>query len=202
MSNDTFPVLRGLTFNNTRTPVWSTITHKSSSGKQQRAALWSYPIWRYKLSYEILRADTAHQELQTLAGFFLEHRGAWDSWLYSDPSDNTVVGQSIGIGNGSTTQFQLVRTYGANGNTFAEPMTAINGAPVIKVDGVTKTVTTDYTISATGLVTFTSAPASSAAITADFSYYFRCHFTTDELEFNQFMYDLWEAQTVEFETLK
>jgi uncharacterized protein (TIGR02217 family) len=200
MSNDVFPVLRGLTFNNTRTPVWSTITHKSASGKQQRASLWSYPIWRYKLSYEILRADVAHQELQTLVGFFLEHRGAWDSWLYSDPSDNTVAGQAIGTGNGTTTAFQLVRTYGANGNTFAEPMTAVNGTPTIYVAGV-EIDPADYTISDTGLVTFDTAPAS-GAITADFSYYFRCHFTTDELEFNQFMYDLWEAQTVEFETLK
>jgi uncharacterized protein (TIGR02217 family) len=202
MSSDVFPVLLGIKFDNKRTPVWSTKTHKSVSGKQQRAAMWSYPVWKYSLSYEVLRADTAHQELQTLVGFFLEHQGAFDSWLYSDPSDNTVVGQSIGIGNGSTTAFQLVRTYGANGNTFAEPMTAINGTPVIKVSGVTKTAGVDYTINSTGLVTFTSAPASSAPITADFSYYFRCHFTADELEFNQFMYQLWEAQTVEFETLK
>jgi uncharacterized protein (TIGR02217 family) len=200
MSSDVFPVLKGLTFNNTRTPVWSTITHRSVSGKQQRASLWSYPVWRYKLSYEILRADTAHQELQTLVGFFLEHRGSWDSWLYEDPSDNTVTGQPIGTGNGVTAQFQLVRTYGANGNTFAEPMTAINGAPTIYVAGV-EVDPADYTISDAGLVTFDTAPAS-GAITADFSYYFRCHFTTDELEFNQFMYQLWEAQTVEFETLK
>lgn len=202
MSNDVFPVLKGLTFNNTRKPVWSTITHKSVSGKQQRAALWSYPIWRYKNSFEILRADVAHQELQTLVGFFLEHRGAWDSWLYEDPSDNTVAGQGIGTGNGVTTTFQLVRTYGASGNTFAEPMTAINGTPTIKIAGVTKTPTTDYTISDTGLVTFVTAPTAGQAVTADFSYYFRCHFTTDELEFNQFMHDLWEAQTVEFETIK
>jgi len=200
MSNDVFPVLKGLTFNNTRTPVWSTITHKSVSGKQQRASLWSYPIWRYKLSYEILRADEAHQELQTLVGFFLEHRGAWDSWLYEDPSDNTVTGQSIGIANGARTEFQLVRTYGANGNSFAEPMTAIKGAPTIKVDGVTVDPV-NYTVGDTGLVTFATAPES-GAITADFSYYFRCHFTADEMEFNQFMYQLWEAQTVEFETVK
>jgi uncharacterized protein (TIGR02217 family) len=201
MSLDVFPVLPGLTFNNTRTPRWSTKTNTSVSGKQQRAAFWSYPVWRYKLTYELLRADTAHLELQTLVGFFLEHRGSWGSWLYSDPSDNTVAGQSIGIGNGVSTDFQLVRTFGANGNAFVEPMTAINGDPVIKVAGVAQVLDTDFTVSDTGLITF-AAPPASGAITADFSYYFRCHFTTDELELNQFMHQLWEAQTVEFETLK
>jgi uncharacterized protein (TIGR02217 family) len=200
MSNDLFPTLPGLRFDNKRIPVWSTKTNTSVSGKQQRAAFWSYPKWRYSLSYELLRADTAHEELQTFIGFFNEHRGAWDSWLYRDPSDNTVTGQSIGLGNGTATDFQLVRTYGANGNTFAEPMTAIDGDPTIYVAGV-EIDPADYTVSDTGLVTFDTAPAS-GAITADFSYFFRCHFIADELEFNQFMYQLWEAQTVEFETLK
>lgn len=200
MSNKIFPALPGLKFENKRYPVWKTKTHEAVSGKQQRAAMWSYPRWRYSLPFEFLRADTAYRELQTLVGFFLEHRGSWDSWLYEDPEDNTVTGQGIGIGNGASRSFQLVRTYGANGNTFAEPMTAINGAPVIKIAGVVVDPA-DYTVSDIGLVTFGTAPAS-GSITADFSYYFRCHFTQDELELNEFMHQLWEAQTVEFETVK
>ena len=202
MSNDVFPVLPGVAFDSKRIPVWSTKVHKSVSGKQLRAALWSYPIWKYSLSFELLRAGIGYAEFQALCGFFVKHQGAFDSWLYSDPSDNAVTGQAIGTGNGVTTSFQLVRSFGSGSNVFAEPMQAINGAPVIRVAGVVKTAGTDYSVSATGLVTFGTAPASGASITADFAYYFRCHFLNDELEFNQFMYQLWEAQTVEFETLK
>lgn len=202
MSNAVFPVLPGLTFDNKRTPVWSSKTHQSISGKEQRAAYWSYPRWKYSLSFEVLRADAAYQELQTLVAFFLARQGSFDSFLYLDPSDNSVTGQSLGLGDGAATGFQLVRTFSAGGSSFVEPMQAINGAPVIRVAGVVKTAGTDYSVSVSGLVTFAVAPVVGAAITADFSYYFRCRFTADELEFNQFMYQLWEAQTVEFESLK
>ena len=202
MSNAIYPVLPGLTYNNTWTPVFSTKIHAALSGKEQRAAFWSYPRRKYTLTYEVLRTSAAYLELQILAGFFLARQGSFDSWLYSDPNDNSVTGQSIGTCDGTTTAFQLVRAYGAGGFSYIEPMQNINGTPIIRVAGVVKTAGVDYTINATGIVTFTSAPAASAAITADFSFYFRCRFLNDEQEFAQFNYNMWEARQVQFETLK
>lgn len=46
-----------------------------------------------------------------------------------------------------------------------DPVYALSGSPSIYVAGVLKTVGTDYTLSTTGLVTFTVAPASGAALT-------------------------------------
>ena len=52
---------------------------------------------------------------------------------------------------------------------------------VIKKAGVTQTVTTDYTISSSGLVTFTSAPANGAALTWTGEFDLPMRFDTDHL---------------------
>lgn len=194
MSNSIFPVLAGMAWNVTRTPSFNTITHRSASGREARSALQAFPLWTFGLSFEVLRAAVAFSELQTLGGFFLARQGQYDSFLYSDPTDNSVTAQSIGTGDGTTTKFQLVRAWGS----FVEPVMNVNGAAVIKVNGVVKTLTTDYTIDAAGMVTFVVAPASSATITWTGAYYYRVRFTQDTAEFNQFMKDLWELKKLEF----
>lgn len=195
MSNAVFPALPGLMWDVVKQPEFSTKVQTSASGKDSTAAYWTYPRWTFKLSYELLRGG-AETELNTLLGFFLARKGRFDTWLYTDPSDHTVIGQQIGIGDSSTVAFQLVRTISG----FTEPMKAINGAPVVKIGGITQT--TGWSINSTGVITFTTPPASGAVITADFSYYFRCRFLKDAAEFNQFMADLWELKKCEFISVK
>lgn len=68
-----------------------------------------------------------------------------------------VTGEAVGTGNGTQTVFTLA-------NAPVAPTTL-----VVKVAAVTKTEGTDYTVNyKTGSITFTSAPANSAAITADY----------------------------------
>jgi len=105
---------------------------------------------------------------------------------------------SFGAGDGSTKVFQLSRAFGAGGFTFVEPVQNLNGAPSIYVGGVLKNAGTDYTISSTGLVTFSSAPANAVALTWTGGYYYRCRFLQDELDLSRFLQGLWEAKKVEF----
>ena len=195
MSNSIFPVLPGLTWDVVKQPEFATKVQTASSGKDATAAYWTYPRWTFKLSYELLRGGS-QTELNTLLGFFLAMKGRFDTWLYTDPSDYAVIGQQIGIGDSSTVAFQLIRTLGG----FVEPMKNINGTPVIKENGVTRT--TGWSINSTGLITFTTPPTSGNILTADFSYYFRCRFMNDVAEFNQFMADLWELKKCEFISVK
>jgi hypothetical protein len=60
---------------------------------------------------------------------------------------------------------------------------------------------TDYSLGTTGIVTFASAPANNALLTWDGSYYYRLHFADDINEFNNFMNQLWELQSVKFESV-
>lgn len=53
-----------------------------------------------------------------------------------------------------------------------------------------------------GLVTLASAPTSGQMVTADFTYYFRLRFKNDIQEFENFVRQLWAAQTVEMTSEK
>jgi uncharacterized protein (TIGR02217 family) len=192
MSNVVFPVLPGLGWSVTKTPHWSTVIQKAVSGKELRAALMSYPLYRIALTYEVLRAGAAYAELQTLIGFFNNRQGAFDSFLYDDTSDNTVTAHSFGTGNGSTTAFQLVRALGGN----TEPVMNLNSNPSIYVAGALKTPTTDYTLN-NGMVTFAAAPANGAALTWTGGYYYRCRFLQDSADFENFLYQLWTLKKLE-----
>jgi hypothetical protein len=91
--------------------------------------------------------------------------------------------------------------YPAAGDGF-EPVTDLQYAPAIFVAGVLKVFGSDYTISATGLVTFVAAPGAALAITWTGSYYWRVRFDLDQAEFNNFLSQLWEAKKIVFVSVK
>lgn len=198
MSNIVFPSLPGLTFNASKAPKFNTKIQEAVSGMEARAAFMAYPKWTFSLSYEFLRHG-ALNELRQMLGFFGARQGSFDSFLFTDPEDNAVTDQNIGTGNGVLTQFQATRTlgYGA-GMTFTEPVHNINTLTNVKVNGVIKTLTTDYTVSSTGLITFVNPVTSGQAVTWSGTYYYRCRFLQDSAEFNKFMQDLFEFKKCEF----
>lgn len=198
MSNAVFPTFPGLSFESTRTPVWSTTTKTSVSQRSFTSANASYPIYRYKLHYEVLRQTPGYAEMTAMVGFFNSRLGGFDSFLFTDPDDNRAVAQAFGVGTGTATQFQLVRTFGG----YVEPIYDLNGTPAISVAGVLKTAGADYLVSAGGLVTFTTAPPAGAALTWTCSYYRRVLFAQDSIEFVQFLAGRWNAKTVELMSKK
>jgi uncharacterized protein (TIGR02217 family) len=196
MSNAVFPTLPGLSWSVTKSPQWSTRVQKAVSGREFRAAYYNLPLWTFKLAYEVLRAG-AQQELQQLVGFYLARQGSFDSFLYADPTDHAVVAQPFGTGNGATTKFQLTRTMGG----YAEPIVAPQATPAIYANGVLQSsgVAVDLT---TGIATFTTAPANGVLLTWTGSFYYRCRFLADSIDFDNFMSDLWQAKKVEFVSVK
>ena len=135
MSNAVFPTFPGLKWGRKKTAVWSTNIQKSASGREIRRAYYTYPQWKFSLSFEVLRTKASINELEKLAGFFNERRGSFDSFLYEDPTDNKVTDQLIGNVVQGVTRYQLVRNYGG----FTEPVLAVKGVPVVKVGGVALT---------------------------------------------------------------
>jgi uncharacterized protein (TIGR02217 family) len=196
MSNAAFPVLPGLSWSVIKTPKWSTRKQIAISGREYRAAYFSLPLWKFKLSYEVLRAG-AQQELQQLVGFFNARQGSFDTFLYADPTDSAVVAQQFGTGNGAATTFQLVRSLGGN----SEPVAALQAAPSIYANGALQSSGVSVNLN-TGLATFTVAPANGVALTWTGSFYYRCRFLHDELDLENFMQNLWLAKTVEFTSVK
>lgn len=198
MSNAILPVMPGLTWDYTRVPEWSTTTKSSVSQRSFRTANASFPKYRVKMSYEFLRQYTGFAEMATLVGFFNARNGGFDSFLWTDPDDNTVTAQALGTGDGSNKLFQLVRTFGG----YVEPVFDANSAPLIYVNGALKTLTTDYTISTAGLVSFVTAPASTLPVTWTGTYYRRMVFVQDSAEFVKMANGLWGLKSLEMETDK
>ena len=193
MTTSVFPTLPGLGWNCKKTPIWATKIQTSASGKELRASYYSYPKWQFSLVYNVLR-ESGQAELQALIGLFNACQGSFYPFLYSDPDDHTVSGQTFGVGDGTTTSFGLVRSYAG----YIEPIGALNGSPSVYINGSS---TISYYISG-NVLNFSSPPANGAVLTWSGSFYYKCRFLQDSIEFNQFLHQLWDAKKVEFVSIK
>jgi len=51
-------------------------------------------------------------------------------------------------------------------------------------------------------LTFTPAPGSGVTVSADFSYAFNCRFLDDQMDFEEFMSNLWKLDSMKFRSVK
>ena len=201
MSDAVFPVLPGIAWNTVRTPTWQTRIQTAVSGRETRQSDWSYPRYAWEVSYDFLRSSPTFTELQTLIGFVNARQGSFDSFLYTDDDDNAIANQQIGTGDGVTTTFSLVRSFGG----FIEPVSRVNAIGAVAIAG---TPTTSYTMTddagneSGSSITFATAPPSGDAITASFNYYWRCRFTDDTTDFTKFLYGMSSVSSLKFMSVK
>jgi len=201
-----FPALPGLGWSVIKSPRFATRIQRAVNGRELRALDQPCPIWSWTLTYPLLRdkwdsrsggLGTGYDELRTLAGFFLQQQGAFQPFLFDDPTDHAVTAEFLGIGDSGATAYQLVRSMG----NFAEPITAPNFVSAIYFDGVLQSASNYSVDAATGLVTFTTPPPAGQAITADFTYWFRVRFSDDTAEFENFMLQLWQARQIKLQSV-
>lgn len=145
MSNALFPTFRGLTWDVLKIPKFNTIIQTAASGREVRVTKRVDPVWEFEFNLSVLDDSfidsSGYSELKNLEGFFMQRQGAFGSFLYSDPTDKTVVGAPIGVGDGSTRVFQLQRPVAS---AFSETVQNPQNVSAIYVNGVSKTPLTDY----------------------------------------------------------
>lgn len=197
MTVPTFPTLPGLAYPVARKPMWRTDREESFSGIESRYPTRATPKWNYELQFSVLRSSTALPEWQQLASFFNSLQGANGLFKYVDPMDYTVTDQPFGTGDGTTTEFQLVRTGPPGGGTFTEPVYAPVTITSVKIATVP---TVAYTIGDTGIITFDSAPANGAQLLWSGTYAWLAYFDDDSLAFSQFTYNLFSLDKLKFTT--
>jgi uncharacterized protein (TIGR02217 family) len=147
------------------------------SGFEQRNQSWDSARARYDVSTGIKNRTQAAEVIS----FFRARKGRAYGFRFKDWSDYRVTGQLIGTGNGIQTLFQLTKTYSSGGEQEIRPLNKpVSGTVRIYKDGVLQAsgVAVDHT---TGLVTFTTAPAAGALITADGEFDVPVRFDTDRL---------------------
>lgn len=140
MSNLVFPVFPGLAWNVEKTPMFNTaIQPPGDLRKEVRVSLMSQPQYKFKTTFNYLRENRAHSSsaipdfhLSALEGFYNARSGAFDSFLLDlsalthDPASSSVTGKTIGVGNGITTAFQLIRSFGGFTEELYEIKTGLN----------------------------------------------------------------------------
>ncbi len=204
MSTSVLPTLIGQSFNTVRTAIWSNSVTQFISGKEIRINNgWTFPRYQWDINFDLLRSDTTNAEFQSLLGFYNARNGAYDSFLYSDPDDNSVTLQNIGIGDGTTLTYQLVKSFGG----FTEPVFAPHTVSAVYVDGVDQVghwTVSNWGSATPGILTFGAghAPANSKVITATFTYYFPCRFVDDKVAFTNFVRQMWNNSKLSFISIK
>lgn len=166
-------------------PGHNTAIHTQQGGSEERVGLWETPRHRFRFSLE----DHEPEEVLAIRDFVVARRGALFSFRIKDWSDYATTSTGtlhnkddvavddedveIGTGDGSETQFQLVKFYEpASLYTRARNITLPrSGTVVLALDGVAQTEGTDFSVNyTTGIVTLASAPATGVSITAGFEF--------------------------------
>lgn len=158
-------------------PEYSTDVVIMQSGHEQRNINWAQARARYNVAHGV----KTQEQLDALIAFFRARKGKAHGFRFKDWTDHSAVAQAIGTGNGSATQFQLVKAYASGSVTETRTVTKpVSGTVSIYLNSVLQTggVSVNY---ATGVVTFASAPGSGVAIAADFEFDVPVRFDTDRL---------------------
>lgn len=195
MSSFIFPSLPGVAWPLGNSVSYKTLSDESMSKRLASLALQVYPIHTWSLSYDILRDDVNPSDIRSIVGLFNACRGRFDSFLFSDPTFNSVVNEKFGVGDGTTKAFQIVAQFkNAGGAGGPDIIQNFNGAPTIFDNGAS----VSYSLGPTGIVTFLNAPAAGHVLTWTGGFYYRCHFLEDKLQVQQFMNQWWSTQDLKF----
>lgn len=158
-------------------PEFNTTIAKMQGGAEQRNINWPKPLG----SWDISTGLKNKADLDILKAFFLNRFGKAYGFRFKDWTDYQGVGQSLGSGNGTKTQFQLTKTYSSGGYSYVHDIKKpVSGTVAIYLNSVLQS--SGYTLNlTTGIVTFSVAPANGVAVSADYEFDVPVRFDTDKL---------------------
>ncbi len=195
----------GIAYGATGGPEESTRVIVLGSGFEQRDARWSQPrgVWNVATG---LKDD---QDVEDLLGFFRIVRGRFRGFRFKDwldfktvPVSQTITkdDQIFGVGDNSTTEFQLVKDYSFGATTVTR--TILKPRPetvLIASDGALQTVDTDYILDAAlGTVIFLTAPTAGKILTWGGEFDTPVRFDSDKIAITGITHGIsnWDSITV------
>jgi uncharacterized protein (TIGR02217 family) len=158
-------------------PEFATTVVVTGAGHEQRNVNWAEARGRWDVASGLKN----QAQLDELLAFFRARKGRAYGFRFKDWTDYRATGQLLGSGNGTNKTFQLAKRYPSGSvievRAIAKP---VAGTVRVYKDGVEQLSgwSVDVTI---GIVTFTTAPATGVAITADFELDVPVRFDTDHM---------------------
>ncbi|WOK36311.1 DUF2460 domain-containing protein [Sphingomonas sp. C3-2] len=165
-------------------PGFSTAIVTMASGHEQRNADWA----NARMQFDAGPGVRSEADMGELIVFFRARRGAARGFRFRDPFDysssgmNGVPGpldQRIGMGDGRTAEFPLVKHYGEGDEPQLRDITRpVAGSVIVAVDGA---VAAGWTLQG-GTLVFDTPPAEGALVTAGYLFDVPVRFAEDRLE--------------------
>lgn len=178
-------------------PQWNTSIVRVDSGYEQRNEPWVEDLGAWDVGSFV----TTHTEMATLLDFFNGVQGRLHTWRFQDPKDHAALNQSLGVGDGVRTTYQLQKSYGSGGYTkvIRKP---VQGTVQVRVAGILQGEGTAYTVNyTTGLVTFLAGhlPTTGQAVTWNGEFDKPARFDIDQLTitYNDLVYATVSVPVVE-----
>ncbi len=173
-----------------------------ASGAEERNSRWMHSRRRYDAGYGVKsRAD-----MRNVLEFFEERRGRFHAFLWRDALDyssaNSGAGisqndQPLGTGDGTTTEFALIKRYGGSFDPYDRPITKPQILSVlVALDGVAVAPSEFDVDGLTGMLTFDIAPPSASVVTAGFEFDVPVRFDIDLLDIELTSFDAAAAPNI------
>ncbi|MEL7114213.1 MAG: DUF2460 domain-containing protein [Pseudomonadota bacterium] len=160
-----------------------------ANGHEERNSPWRHARRRYDAGVSMRSLD----DVETLIAFFEARQGQLYGFRWKDWSDYKSCAASreiafedqvIGLGDGETRDFQLCKTYLSGVHSYTRPvMKPVAGSVQVGLQGDPLVETLNYTVDyETGRVSFDTAPAEEAQVTAGFEFDVPVRFDTDRIQ--------------------
>ena len=196
-------------------PRFRTSILSQQSGFEKRNIDWSTTRGQWDIGYGLMEKASAGNltDVETVIAFFYARQGRGHSFRFKDWSDfeigaGVATGQAIGLGDGSTTAFQIYKRYSSGGVDYDRTVNKIVASTYsVYLDGVLQVEGggNDYTINlTTGIVTFNTAPLSTGgtgpggeelvSIICEFDNHVR--FDTDEPDISMQVFNVGQFPTI------
>lgn len=158
------------------------------SGYEERNSVWADSRREYDAGLGVRDINDLHAVLE----FFEARLGRlygfrWKDWAdYKSCAPNVQVSrddQTIGIGDGAETQFQLIKAYTSGPTTYTRTIKKpVSGTVLVEVNG-SLINGADYSVNIeTGIITFNSAPADTHVIKAGYEFDVPVRFANDHID--------------------
>jgi len=176
-------------YNAVSSPRFSTGLVVSDGGAEQVNQHWAHPLYDFSIPQGVRDMET----MFAVRDHFLIMKGPYQTFPFSDPLDFASVNpttpglaptlsaldQTIGTGNGATTQFQLIKNYTVGSQNYARPVYhPVVSSVLISINGVPQG--SGWTVSrTTGIVTFDVAPANGLLVKAGYLFDVQVRYDAD-----------------------
>lgn len=213
---ETFPVKAFRTFAGSQA--------RSVNGRIDRVRLQAFPLTEFSITYSGLRDQTQNQiplgpqqtaagytELQQIEPLYISCLAQYGQFWYTAPECESRFGAILATAgttaapnntlnattDGTSTVYVPMFQFGSGISEVWEPVGGINTINAVHGTAISYSINpADYRS-----IVFATPPAQGLSLTIDLSFYFRCHFVTDEQDWSMFLAGITGA-TLKFRSVK